>query len=143
MGKGEHRDKDSISSEWTDINNKCHKFQEVYQRNKDNRPSGGGDVDVLTRAMDEYEKTRGVFTYYRCWELLKNSPKWASVPIMTSSSRRKAKRSKTSSSVDPETPISDARTIDLNVIVDDDEKDEELSRLPGRRKEKKGEKTFR
>ncbi|XP_035840397.1 uncharacterized protein LOC118487565 [Helianthus annuus] len=29
--QGEHRDKDSISSKWTDINNKCHAFQEVYQ----------------------------------------------------------------------------------------------------------------
>ncbi|XP_022003328.1 glutathione S-transferase T3-like [Helianthus annuus] len=43
-GKGEHRDKDSISSKWNDINNKCHSFQEVYQRNYDNRPSGEGDV---------------------------------------------------------------------------------------------------
>ncbi|KAJ0954144.1 putative No apical meristem-associated domain-containing protein [Helianthus annuus] len=86
--------------------------------------------------MDEYEKTRGVFTYYRYWELLKNSPKWASVPTMTSSSRRKDKRSKTSSLIDPETPTSDARTVDLNVILDDDEEDEELFRPPGRRKGK-------
>ncbi|MFS7923765.1 hypothetical protein Hanom_Chr03g00264611 [Helianthus anomalus] len=41
-GQGEHRDKDSISSKWTDINNKCHAFQEVFQRNYDNRPSGEG-----------------------------------------------------------------------------------------------------
>ncbi|XP_022031997.1 uncharacterized protein LOC110933061 [Helianthus annuus] len=137
MGKGEYRDNDSISSKWTDLNHKCHQFQEVYQRTKDNWPSRGGDVDILTRAMEEYDKTRVVFTYYRCWELLKNSPKWANVPTMTSSSRRKAKRSKTSSSVDPETPTSDARTVDLNVILDDDEEDEELSRPPGRREEKK------
>ncbi|XP_021985857.1 uncharacterized protein LOC110882065 [Helianthus annuus] len=136
-GKGEHRDKESISSKWTDTNNKCHAFQEVYQRNYNNRPSGEGDVGVLTRAMDEYEKTKGVFTYYKCWELLRKSPKWASIPTMTSSSRRKAKRSKMSSSVDPETPTSDARTVDLNVVVDDDEEVEELARSPGRRKDKR------
>ncbi|KAJ0524964.1 putative No apical meristem-associated domain-containing protein [Helianthus annuus] len=87
--------------------------------------------------MDEYEKTRGVFTYYRCWELLTKSPKWASVPTMTSSSRRKAKQSKTSSSVDPGTPTSDARTVDLNVVVDDEKEVEELARTPGRRKDKR------
>ncbi|KAJ0576079.1 putative No apical meristem-associated domain-containing protein [Helianthus annuus] len=136
-GKGEHRDKDSISSKWTDIKNKCHAFQEVYQRNYDNRPSGEGDVGDLTRAMEEFEKTKGVFTYYKCWELLRKSPKWAGVPTVMSSSRRKAKRSKMSSSVDPETPTSDARNFDLNVVVDNDEEVEELTRPAGRRKNKR------
>ncbi|XP_022036781.1 uncharacterized protein LOC110939530 [Helianthus annuus] len=136
-GKGEHRDKDSISSKWTDINNKCHAFQEVYQRNYDKRSSVEGDVGVLTKAMEEYEKTKGVFTYYKCWDLLRKSPKWAGVPTMTSSSRSKAKRSKTSSSVDPETPTSDARNFDLSVVVDEDEEVEELARPPGRRKDKR------
>ncbi|MFS7967352.1 hypothetical protein Hanom_Chr09g00784811 [Helianthus anomalus] len=36
---------------------------------------------------------------------------------MTSSSRRRAKRSKTSSSVDLDTPTSDARNVDVNVLV--------------------------
>ncbi|MFS7900150.1 putative No apical meristem-associated domain-containing protein [Helianthus anomalus] len=136
---GEHCDKDSISSKWTDIN-KCHAFQEVYQRNYDNRPSGEGGVGVLTKAMEEYEKTKGVFTYYKCWDLLRKSPKWAGVPTMTSSSGRKAKRSKTSSSVDPETPTFDARNVDLNVVVDVDEEVEELARPPGRRKDKRSRK---
>ncbi|XP_021975529.1 glutathione S-transferase T3-like [Helianthus annuus] len=130
-GKGEHRDKDSISSKWTDINNKCHSFQEVYQRNYDNRPSGDSDIGVLTRTMEEYEKTKGVFPYYKCWELLRKSPKWAGVVTMTSSSRRRAKRSKTSSSVDPDTPTSDAHNVDLYVVVDVDEQvEEELARPP-------------
>ncbi|KAJ0559410.1 hypothetical protein HanHA300_Chr06g0200051 [Helianthus annuus] len=64
---------------------------------------------------------------------------------MTSSSRRRAQRSKTSSSVDPETPTSDARNVDLNdvVEVDDEEQlEEELTRPPGRRKDKRtGKKT--
>ncbi|KAJ0468354.1 hypothetical protein HanIR_Chr14g0695671 [Helianthus annuus] len=55
---------------------------------------------------------------------------------MTSSSRRRAKRSKTSSSVDPETPTSDDRNVDLNVVVDVDEQvEEELTRPLGRRKD--------
>ncbi|KAJ0440951.1 putative glutathione transferase [Helianthus annuus] len=112
-GQGEHRDKDSISSKLTDINNKCHAFQEVYQRNYDTRPSGESDVGVLTKTLDEFEKTKCPFPYYKCWDLLRKSPKWALVNPMTSSSRRRAKRSKTSSSVDPETPTSDARNVDL------------------------------
>ncbi|KAJ0545319.1 putative glutathione transferase [Helianthus annuus] len=78
-GQGEHRDKDSVSSKWTDINNKCHAFQEVYQRNYDNRPSGESDVGVLTRTLEEFERTKCPFTYYKCWELLRKSPKWAVV----------------------------------------------------------------
>ncbi|XP_022023461.1 glutathione S-transferase T3-like [Helianthus annuus] len=82
-GKGEHRDKDSISNKWTDINNKCHSFQKVYQRNYDNRPSGEGDVGVLTKALEEYERTKSAFPYYKCWDLLRKSPKWAGVVTMT------------------------------------------------------------
>ena len=59
---------------------------------------------------------------------------------MTSSGRRKSKRSKTSSSIDPDTPTSDARNVDLNIILDDDE-DLELERPPGRRSGKRGKKT--
>ncbi|XP_035829990.1 glutathione S-transferase T3-like [Helianthus annuus] len=132
-GQGEHRDKDSISSKWTDINNKCHAFQECFQRNYDNRPSGEGDVGVLTKSLEEFERTKCPFTYYKCWELLRKSPKWAVVNPMTSSSRRRAKRSKTSSSVDPSTPTSDARNVDLNEAVDEDIQ-EELVRPTGRRK---------
>ncbi|KAF5788152.1 putative No apical meristem-associated domain-containing protein [Helianthus annuus] len=130
-------------AKWTDINNKCHAFQEVYQRNYDNRPSGEGDVGVSTKTLDEFEKTKCPFPYYKCWDLLRKSPKWALVGTMTSSSKRRAKRSKTSSSVDPETPTSDARNVDLNELVDVDEKfEEELTRPPGRRKDKRtGKKT--
>ncbi|XP_035839129.1 glutathione S-transferase T3-like [Helianthus annuus] len=69
-GQGEHRDKDSISSKWTDINNKSHAFQEVYQRNYDTRPSGESGVGVLTRTLEEFKRTKCLFTYYKCWELL-------------------------------------------------------------------------
>ncbi|MFS7914002.1 hypothetical protein Hanom_Chr02g00148321 [Helianthus anomalus] len=118
-GQGEHRDKDSISSKWTDINNKCHAFQECFQRNYDNRPSGEGDVEVLTKSLEEFERTKCPFTYYKCWELLRK--------------KRRAKRSKTSSSVDPSTPTSDARNVDLNEVVDEGIQ-EELARPTGRRK---------
>ncbi|KAM0026077.1 putative glutathione transferase [Helianthus debilis subsp. tardiflorus] len=142
-GQGERRDKDSISSKWTDINNKSHAFQEIYQRKYDTRPSGESDVGVLTRTLEEFERTKCPFTYYKCWDLLRKSPKWALVNPMTSSSRRRAKRSKTSSSVDPSTPTSDARNVDLNEVVDvDEELQEELTRPPCRRKDKRtGKKT--
>ncbi|KAJ0454715.1 putative No apical meristem-associated domain-containing protein [Helianthus annuus] len=105
----------------------------IFQRNYDNRPSGEGDVGVLTKSLEEFERTKGPFTYYKCWELLRKSPKWAVVNPMTSSSRRRAKRSKTSSSVDPSTPTSDARNVDLNEAVDEGIQ-EELARPGGRRK---------
>ncbi|KAJ0702406.1 putative glutathione transferase [Helianthus annuus] len=137
-GQGEHRDKDSISSKWTDINNKSHAFQEVYQRNYDTRPSGESDVGVLMRTLEEFERTKCPFTYYNCWDLLRKSPKWALVNPMTSSSRRRAKRSKKSSSIDPSTLTSDACNVDLNEVVDvDEELQEELTRPAGRRKDKR------
>ncbi|XP_021970447.1 uncharacterized protein LOC110865496 [Helianthus annuus] len=136
MGKEkDYRKEYSISSKWTDINSKCHQFQEVFQRNWDNMESGQNDANVITRALEEYNATKDTFTYLRCWELLRGSPKWANVPTITSSVRRKSKRSKTSSSVDPDTPTSDARNVNLNIIVDNEE-DLELEQPPGRRSAK-------
>ncbi|KAJ0450548.1 hypothetical protein HanHA300_Chr15g0557541 [Helianthus annuus] len=61
---------------------------------------------------------------------------------MTFSSRRKAKRSKTISSVDLEIPTFDARNVDLNnpinINKDDEDEEVELPRLPGRRSGKNG-----
>ncbi|KAJ0442894.1 putative glutathione transferase [Helianthus annuus] len=127
------------ASKWTDINWKCHQFQEVFQRNWDNRKSDQNHANVITRALEEYNATKGSFTYLRCWELLRGSPKWSDVPTMTSSVRRKSKRSKTSSSVDPDTPTSDARNVDLNIILDDEE-DLKSELPPGRRSAKNKEK---
>ncbi|XP_021985586.1 uncharacterized protein LOC110881719 [Helianthus annuus] len=83
---GELRDKDSISSKWTDINQKCHQFQEVFQRTRNKWDSGQNDTGILTRALKEYNQTGGVFTYLNCWELLRGSPKWSNVHSMTSNS---------------------------------------------------------
>ncbi|KAM0037576.1 hypothetical protein Hdeb2414_s0013g00404841 [Helianthus debilis subsp. tardiflorus] len=79
----DYRKQDSLSSKWTNINWKCHQFQEVFQRNWDNRDSDENDVNVITKALEEYTKTKGSFTYFRCCELLRGSPKWANVPTMT------------------------------------------------------------
>ncbi|XP_021985556.1 glutathione S-transferase T3-like [Helianthus annuus] len=81
MGKDEYQDKDSKSSKWTNINQKCHQFQEVFQRTRDNWGNGQNDAGILTRMLEEYNKTRGVFTYLRCWELLRGSPKWCFGPF--------------------------------------------------------------
>ncbi|KAJ0734470.1 putative No apical meristem-associated domain-containing protein [Helianthus annuus] len=122
----------TLTRAWLDVSED---EETVYQRNYDTRPSGESDIGVLTRTLEEFERTKCPFTYYKCWELLRKSPKWAVVNPMTSSSRRRAKRSKTSSSVDPSTPTSDARNVDLNEAVDVDEGiQEELIRPTGRRK---------
>ncbi|KAJ0780528.1 putative No apical meristem-associated domain-containing protein [Helianthus annuus] len=112
-----------------------YELQEALQRNWDNRESGQNDANVITRALEEYNVTKGSFTYLRCRELLRRSPKWANVPTMTSSVRSKSKRSKTSSSVDSNTPTSDACNVNLNIIVDNEE-DLELERPSDRRSAK-------
>ncbi|KAJ0771558.1 hypothetical protein HanPI659440_Chr07g0270481 [Helianthus annuus] len=90
-----------------------------------------GIGNFLTKTLDEFEKMKCPFPYYKCWDLLRKSPKWALVGTMTSSSRRRAKRSKTSSFVDPETPTSDARNVNLNEVVDvDEELEEEFTDRP-------------
>ncbi|KAJ0789377.1 putative No apical meristem-associated domain-containing protein [Helianthus annuus] len=93
------------------------------------------DVGLPTHSGQLGKRPKRCFMYLICWELLRGSPKWSNVPTMTSSSRRKSKRSKTSSSIDQDTPTSDARNVDLNIILDDNE-DLELERPPGRRSAK-------
>ncbi|KAJ0488301.1 hypothetical protein HanHA300_Chr12g0431411 [Helianthus annuus] len=125
MGKGDYWDKDSISSKWTDISVN-HAFQIVFQRMRDNWGSDQSNADILAKALEEFNATRWVFAYMKCWELLRGSPKWSNVSTMMSSGRRKAKRSKTFYSVDPETPFSVARKIDLNNPININEDDEEV-----------------
>ena len=95
-------------------------------------------------ALEEYNQTYGNFPYVKCWRVLKDCTKWHTVrpTVGTSSSRAKntrpSKKSRTSDSVDPETPTSDARYVDLNSPEENpyfagEEGAEELPRPAGRR----------
>ncbi|XP_021988656.1 uncharacterized protein LOC110885283 [Helianthus annuus] len=136
MGRGdEYRLPDSISGKWTDINKKCTNFQTVYQRLFSGWKSGSNDEDITQAALVEYTEANGHFPYMRCWQILRHSPKWATVstPSGRSGNTRPSKRSKTNESGEPKTPTSDARNTDLNEDIPDDEPVEELPRPPGRK----------
>ncbi|XP_035839812.1 glutathione S-transferase T3-like [Helianthus annuus] len=136
MGRGdEYRLPDSISGKWTDINRKCTNFQTVYQRLFSGWKSESNDEDITQAALVEYTEANGHFPYMRCWQILRHSPKWATVstPSGRSGNTRPSKRSKTNESGEPETPTSDARNTDLNEDIPDDEPMEELPRPPGRK----------
>ncbi|XP_021990973.1 uncharacterized protein LOC110887708 [Helianthus annuus] len=136
MGRGEeYRLPDSISGKWTDINKKCTNFQTVYQRLYSGWKSGSSDEDITQQALVEYTEANGHFPYMRCWQILRHSPKWATVstPSGRSGNTRPSKRSKTNESGEPETPTSDARNTDLKEDIPDDEPVEELPRPPGRK----------
>ncbi|KAJ0812131.1 putative glutathione transferase [Helianthus annuus] len=131
----EYRLPDSISGKWTDINKKCTNFQTVYQRLFSGWKSGSNDEDITQAALVEYTEANGHFPYMRCWQILRHSPKWATVstPSGRSGNTRPSKRSKTNESGEPETPTSDAQNTDLNEDVPDDEPVEELPTPPGRK----------
>ncbi|XP_021992560.1 uncharacterized protein LOC110889324 [Helianthus annuus] len=140
MGKGdEYRPPDSISGKWTNINKKCTNFQTVYQRNFTGGKSGSKDEDITQVALVEYTNANGHFPYLRCWQILRNSPKWANIstPSDSSENKRPSKRSKTNESGEPETPTSDARNTDLNEDIPEEEPVEELPRPAGRRSRSK------
>ena len=115
VGRGDnYRPADSISGKWSDINSRCTNFQSIYQRVKFGWKSGHSDEMILEAALEEYQATHGNFPYMKVWKLLRNSSKWAKVcPTVETSSARSAnirptKKSRTSDSVEPETPTSDA-----------------------------------
>ncbi|XP_021985354.1 uncharacterized protein LOC110881385 [Helianthus annuus] len=114
---------------------KCTNFQIVYQRLFSGWKSGSSDEDITQEALVEYTEANGHFPYMRCWQILRHSPKWATVstPSGRSGNTRPSKRSKTNESGEPETPTSDARNTDLNEDIPDDEPVEELPRPSGRK----------
>ncbi|GJZ29012.1 zinc finger BED domain-containing protein RICESLEEPER 2-like protein [Tanacetum coccineum] len=101
--------------------------------------SGARDKDYFAMALLDYEAEHGMsFTLRHCWEVLRKSPKWMDTKGPNFATKKQAaKRYKTSGSSSFNTEFGDA-SINLNVDVDDDKKDEvhELSRPMGRDKAK-------
>ncbi|KAM0042711.1 hypothetical protein Hdeb2414_s0010g00332971 [Helianthus debilis subsp. tardiflorus] len=76
----------------------------------------------MQSTLIKYQAARENFPHLKVWKLLRNSSKWANVTttVGTSSTRsgnrRATKKSKTSGLVQPETPTSEARNIDLHDV---------------------------
>ena len=100
------------------------------------RPSGASDDDVYQEARREYNTKFPTWNYHEVWMVLKDSPQWAAVPLMTRKSSKKTTTHNPSSGAGS----SDARChVDLNEIDDEDDDEtpiEELARPPGRDRSK-------
>ncbi|KAK1425546.1 hypothetical protein QVD17_20900 [Tagetes erecta] len=138
LGGNSERERDSLQSKWSDMNAKCKMFNSIYTRMKNSWGSGVSDAEIITRATVEYNHRAGAWLYAEAWLKMRNHANWCPVSAAASSETpRPSKRSKTDDSVDPETPTSDARNIDLNDDSQPDYEDVfEIPRPAGRRKSK-------
>ena len=68
------------------------------------------DGDILLKAHLRYSQEVGAaFNHEHCWQLVKDSPQWTTVPTMSSDGpmSRASKRSKTSESSDAHFTVND------------------------------------
>ena len=105
-------------------------FNQIYTRltNANNHLSGANDATIQARALQEYQCTTGpAFQYLTEWEFLRTSSKFSQVVDFDSRPRRAEpapKRTKTTSSSEPQSMGSDARVhIDLNSTEEEGETD--------------------
>ena len=130
LNKQPYRDQDVVSSKWRKMRPVIQSFNQIFNRlsEKNNHQSGSSDADLQSMALAEHQGLGGpAFPFLREWTLLRRSSKFEEVMHQSVTKTRgepTAKRSKTSSSADPESTGSDARiNIDLNE-TDDDETEE-------------------
>ncbi|KAK9070058.1 hypothetical protein SSX86_010457 [Deinandra increscens subsp. villosa] len=118
--KGNYQD---MKEFWDEIRSKF--FMLMGKGEYRNPDSGANDYDIYDRANSEFQAERGHFGLMKCWRFLYQSEKWKSKADITSRQTRRSKKSKTSSSADPESFDSTARTfnINLNDSGEDDEPD--------------------
>ncbi|GJS63015.1 glutathione S-transferase T3-like protein [Tanacetum coccineum] len=88
--------------------------------------SGAGDADYVQRVMIHYEIDTGLpFKLRRCWEILKDHPKWKeiAIPNFNTVSKGGSKRHKSTGSSSFNIESGEA-SINLNTNVDDNDEDE-------------------
>ncbi|KAJ9557934.1 hypothetical protein OSB04_012548 [Centaurea solstitialis] len=97
-----YRTHHQLTAKWRAMNKKIMAFNGIYNQIMNNRPSGQSDVNLLKKVRSQYQMTEGgVFPFEECWEIVRHSPKWAAVPLMSGgSSSRSTKRTRTSGSSD-------------------------------------------
>jgi len=131
MKRGPYRNNDSLSGKWRELNEKCTKFNGIYNNILSQKISGANGLDILRIAKEKFSTTYHTeFQYERVWEVLRRDPKWTRVPTFEEhvSQDSGSKRSRTSGSRD----VSDAHTnFDLNAEETDEvaeEVEEEVAR---------------
>ncbi|KAJ9566339.1 hypothetical protein OSB04_002305 [Centaurea solstitialis] len=97
-----YRTHHQLTAKWRAMNKKIMAFNGIYNQIMNNRPSRQNDVNLLKKVRSQYQMTEGgVFPFEECWEIVRHSPKWAAVPLMSGgSSSRSTKRTRTSGSSD-------------------------------------------
>ncbi|GKC60654.1 hypothetical protein Tco_1088252 [Tanacetum coccineum] len=114
------------NGKWKTVRPNMARFCETYGNViRKAQESGSRDEDYYNRALLDYEAKHGMsFTPRHCWKVLKGSLKWMETEVPKFLSNPQAsKRYKTSGSSYFNTEFGDA-SINLNVDVGDDEKDE-------------------
>ena len=98
MGKEKVRTIHQITSKCGSIKTKVSRFAAIYNNEFNKRGSGMSDGDILLKAHIRYSQEVGAaFNHEHCWQLVKDSPQWTTVPTMSSDGpmSRASKRIKT------------------------------------------------
>ncbi|GJW85755.1 glutathione S-transferase T3-like protein [Tanacetum coccineum] len=135
---------DMVLGKWKSVRPAVVRFCGVYNNvMRMAQESGAGDEDYVQKAMIHYQAETGLpFKFRHCWDVLKDSPKFADIafPNLSQGSQGSNKRHKSSGSSSFNTESGDA-SINLNntvagddeVVADDDEV-QEIRRPVGRDK---------
>nr|XP_043615957.1 glutathione S-transferase T3-like [Erigeron canadensis] len=123
----DYRDPEGIGAKWRGIRPFIQNFNAIYTRltNSNNHQSGANDTDVIKRALAEFHGTyKTHFKYLDICEKIRWSSKFHYVTntnVKTTRGEPTTKRSKTSSSNEPQSQGSDARfEFDLNNMTEDE-----------------------
>ncbi|KAJ9537242.1 hypothetical protein OSB04_029975 [Centaurea solstitialis] len=102
LGVNPYRTHHQLTTKWKAMNKKILAFNGIYNQIMNNMASGESDVNLLKQARSPYQMTESqVFPHETCWEILRHSPKWNAIPLMSGgSSSRSTKRTRTSGSSD-------------------------------------------
>ncbi|XP_042437308.1 glutathione S-transferase T3-like [Zingiber officinale] len=85
------RTAEKAKSHWASLKKIVNRYNGIYNKWYNDRPSGWSDEDLMVRAHEEYKSTfKTTFQYEHVWRIMKNSPMYAP----QYSDRRATKKSK-------------------------------------------------
>ncbi|XP_074562791.1 glutathione S-transferase T3-like [Curcuma longa] len=92
---GKKRTADKAKSHWAAVKKIVNRYNGIYNKWYNDRPSGWSDEDLMVRAHEEYKSTfKSTFQYEHVWRIVKDSPMYAP----QSSGQRATKKARTSES---------------------------------------------
>ncbi|XP_042441412.1 glutathione S-transferase T3-like [Zingiber officinale] len=101
------RTAEKAKSHWASLKKIVNKYNGIYNKWYNDRPSGWSDEDLMVRAHEEYKSTfKTTFQYEHVWRIVKDSPMYAP----QSSDRRATKKKRTSESSGAHTDSSNPNT---------------------------------